>query len=111
MKKSNIWAVSSIFIVFVWIGLLITATPIISFAKPIELKYAILEGSQAARTKHGHVVWADMINKATKGKVKATLFPGGSLAGARQVYDACVNGIIDILYLAIPHYPGQPQSA
>jgi TRAP-type C4-dicarboxylate transport system substrate-binding protein len=108
MKKSKKLVLSGLFVLVVFTGTILFTSPVFaSAAKPIELKYAILEGSQSARTKYGHEVWADMINKATKGKVKATIFPGASLAGARQVYDACVNGIVDILYLAIPHYPGR----
>ena len=107
MKRSSLWNVSSIFIVFVWIGLLITATPVISFAKPIELKFAVLESAQSARSKHGHDAWAAMVNKAGKGRVKVIPFHSGALAGARQVYDACINGIVDIVYAAVPHYAGR----
>ncbi len=109
MKRSKIHAKSSFILIFVWIGLMITATPLISLAqdKPIELKFAVLESAQSARSKYGHDVWADMVNKAGKGKVKVIPFHSGSLAGSRQVYDACVNGIVDIVYMAIPHYPGR----
>ncbi|MBW1768557.1 MAG: hypothetical protein JRJ65_16120 [Deltaproteobacteria bacterium] len=65
MNRSKIWATSSFILIFVWIGLMITATPVISSAKdkPIELKFAVLESAQAARSKYGHDVWADMVNK------------------------------------------------
>jgi len=109
MNRSKIWATSSFILIFVWIGLMITTTPLISFAKdkPIELKLAVNESAQAARSKYGHNVWADMVNQAGKGKVKVIPFHSGSLAGSREVYDACINGIVDIAYMAIPHYPGR----
>jgi TRAP-type C4-dicarboxylate transport system substrate-binding protein len=42
------------------------------------------------------VEWANEIEKQTQGKVKITLFPGGSLTKAEQVYDGVVSGISDI---------------
>jgi TRAP-type C4-dicarboxylate transport system substrate-binding protein len=48
-----------------------------------------------------------MVEKATNGKVKLTLFPSGSLAAPRQEFDATVNGIVDIGYMPLPYYPGR----
>ena len=40
--------------------------------------------------------WADEIAKRTNGRVKITIFPGGSLTQAPQCYEGVVNGISDL---------------
>ena len=40
--------------------------------------------------------WAEEIEQATDGKVKITVFPGGTLTKANQCYDGVVKGISDI---------------
>ncbi|MBN2326047.1 MAG: TRAP transporter substrate-binding protein [Candidatus Omnitrophica bacterium] len=40
--------------------------------------------------------WAKEIEKRSQGRVKITVFPGGSLSKAPQVYEGVVNGISDI---------------
>ncbi|MGC9328018.1 MAG: TRAP transporter substrate-binding protein [Candidatus Hinthialibacter sp.] len=40
--------------------------------------------------------WAKEIEERSQGRVKITIFPGGSLSKAPQVYDGVVNGISDI---------------
>jgi TRAP-type C4-dicarboxylate transport system substrate-binding protein len=40
--------------------------------------------------------WADEITKRTSGKVKITIYPGGTLTKAPQCYEGVVNGVSDI---------------
>jgi TRAP-type C4-dicarboxylate transport system substrate-binding protein len=40
--------------------------------------------------------WGDEIEKRTEGRVKITLFPGGTLTPAAAIYDGVVKGISDI---------------
>jgi len=40
--------------------------------------------------------WAQEIEKRTEGRIKITLFPGGTLTNATQCYDGVVKGISDI---------------
>ncbi|MBW2065684.1 MAG: TRAP transporter substrate-binding protein [Deltaproteobacteria bacterium] len=109
MRRSKLCR--SIILSFTYLVAAITllTIPRYSMAKDrvIELKYAVLESAQSARTVYGHAPWAKMLEKATGGRVKVTVFPSASLAGARQVYDATINGLVDIAYVAIPHYPGR----
>ena len=108
MKKTIIWTIGGIFFISIWAALIFSASPTMaSSAKPIELKYSVTEGAQSARYKYGHAIWAQMVEKATNGKVKVTLFPSGSLAAPRQEFDATVNGIVDIGYMPLPYYPGR----
>lgn len=80
--------------------------------KPIELKMSYQHGTKGGKHIRGHKPWSEMIEKATNGKVKITLYPSDSLAKANENYDATVDGIVDIGWIAIPQYPGRfPLSA
>ncbi len=63
--------------------------------KPIELTYSIFFPAP-----HKHTLlageWAKEVEKRTKGRVKITLFPGGTLTPAPTCYDGVVKGISDI---------------
>ena len=64
-------------------------------AKPVELSYSIFFPAT-----HKHTVlageWVNEIYKRTSGRVKITLFPGGTLTPAPTCYDGVVKGISDI---------------
>lgn len=63
--------------------------------KPIELKYSIFFPAP-----HKHSVlateWGKEIEKRTKGKVRVSMFYGGTLTPADKCYDGVVKGISDI---------------
>lgn len=50
--------------------------------------------------------WAQEINKRTNGKVEITLYPGGTLTKAPQVYEGVVNGVSDIGMSCFAYTPG-----
>jgi TRAP-type C4-dicarboxylate transport system substrate-binding protein len=64
-------------------------------AKPTEFSYSIFFPAT-----HKHTVlageWAKEVEKRTEGRVKITLFPGGTLTPAPTCYDGVVKGISDI---------------
>jgi TRAP-type C4-dicarboxylate transport system substrate-binding protein len=64
-------------------------------AKPAEFSYSIFFPAT-----HKHTVlageWAKEVEKRTGGRVKITLFPGGTLTPAPTCYDGVVKGISDI---------------
>jgi TRAP-type C4-dicarboxylate transport system substrate-binding protein len=64
-------------------------------AKPAEFSYSIFFPAT-----HKHTVlageWAREVEKRTGGKVKITIFPGGTLTPAPTCYDGVVKGISDI---------------
>jgi TRAP-type C4-dicarboxylate transport system substrate-binding protein len=63
--------------------------------KPIELSYSIFFPAPHKMTILAHG-WAKEIGKKTSGRVKITLFPGGTLTPADKCYDGVVKGISDI---------------
>ena len=101
---------SDLFIVFFAIASLLWGDGFLSSAeakeKPITLTYAFFApagtfpGKQMAH-------WAAEIEKRTDGLVKIQKFPGGTLLGARDMYDGILHGVADI-GLGSPSYdPGR----
>jgi len=79
----------------------ITSLVIAGCAKPapekaIELSFATPVPETGGKHRHGHGPWAERVEEATNGKVKMVIFPGSSLAGSKDMYDAVVGGITDI---------------
>jgi len=64
-------------------------------AKPIELSYSIFFPPTHIQCKTG-VAWAKEVEARTDGRVKITVYPGGSLTKAPQCYEGVVNGVSDI---------------
>ena len=91
----NIWKWSFVTFVLVCIGFACAITPVTVQAKPIELTYSIFFPAPAPQTKVA-MDWAKEIEKRTKGRVKITIFPGGTLTAADKCYDGVVKGISDI---------------
>lgn len=63
--------------------------------QPIELSYSIFFPPTHIQCITADE-WAKEIEKRSEGKVKISLYPGGSLSQAPQVYEGVVNGISDI---------------
>ena len=52
-----------------------------------------------ANTHHVHKAieaWAQEVNQATDGRVKITIYPGGALSTAAQLYDTAATGVADM---------------
>ncbi|MBW1893946.1 MAG: TRAP transporter substrate-binding protein [Deltaproteobacteria bacterium] len=64
-------------------------------AETINLNYSIFFPATHGQCKAG-TTWAKEVEKRTDGKVKITVFPGGTLTKANQCYDGVVKGISDI---------------
>lgn len=69
--------------------------PAIAQNKPVELTYSIFFPAPHRNTVLAEE-WAKEIGKRTQGRVKITVFPGGTLTPADKCYDGVVKGISDI---------------
>ena len=110
MKTSKRLAAAGIMTLIFFFGVLALMTvPAVSMAadKPIELKMSTEHGTRGGKHINGHVPWAKSVEKATKGKVKVTIYPANSLSKGRERVDATIDGIIDIGWLALPHFPNR----
>jgi len=79
-------------------------TPVQS-GKTVELRLA----HAWANTHLMHIViqkWADDINAATEGRVKITIYPGGALSTAAQLYDTAATGAADMAWMLHGYTPG-----
>jgi TRAP-type C4-dicarboxylate transport system substrate-binding protein len=69
--------------------------PVMAQTKPIELSYSIFFPAPHKNTVLAGE-WAKEIDMRTQGRVKITIFPGGTLTPADKCYDGVVKGISDI---------------
>ncbi len=91
MKRKVLLAV--LCAMFSWV--LVHPTDLWAQAKPIELTYSIFFPAPHKNTVLA-TQWAEEINKRTNGRVKITMFPGGTLTPADKCYDGVVKGLSDI---------------
>jgi TRAP-type C4-dicarboxylate transport system substrate-binding protein len=57
----------------------------------------------------GIMPWTELVAKESGGDLKIQVFPGGTLANARQVYDRVINGVVELGYNAFAdtdQFPG-----
>jgi len=82
------------------------AAPLAVRAADINLTYAFFAPAGTFPAKQmAH--WAEQVAKRTNGKVAVKTFPGGTLLGARDMYDGVTKGVADI-GLGSPSYdPGR----
>ena len=83
-----------------------TASTAASAASPVELKLA----HAWATTHHVHVIldqWVKDVEQATKGRVKITIYPGGALSTAVQLYDTVRTGVADLAWFLQGYTPGK----
>ncbi len=51
--------------------------------------------------------WKGEVEKRTKGKVKVNTYPGGTLLGAKDIFDGVIAGTADIGNFAMSYQPGR----
>ena len=103
--KKNCFVLLSVFVIAVM--MFCTASTAASApAKPVELKL----GHAWATTHHVHVIldqWTKDVEKATNGRVKITIYPGGTLSTAVQLYDSVRTGVVDLAWFLQGYTPGK----
>ena len=97
------WKVPALALAFV--GLLAGVTA--AQDKPIELKFASWVGIA-----HGHhtgvlVPWTKMIEDKSGGRLKVTIYPGGTLGKPADHADLVLNGIADMGFISPGYTPGR----
>jgi TRAP-type C4-dicarboxylate transport system substrate-binding protein len=73
--------------------------------KAIELSYSIFFPPTHIRCVTAEA-WAREVEKRTDGRVKITVYPGGTLSAAPQCYEGVVNGISDLGMGCFAYTPG-----
>ena len=77
-----------------------------SAQKPIELSYSVFQPAAHKATLFLSE-WAKEIEKRTNGRVKITVFPGGTLTPADKCYQGVITGISDIGYSVLGYTRGR----
>ena len=110
MHKKNVLPIHVfIFVVFSLSIISLVSSP--GFAEsqdnPIELRLAHIAPPMSHGVKFGYEPWAKSIEEATKGKVKVTIYPGGSLFKPREAISAVETGIADIVAFPLGYFAGR----
>ena len=104
MKKEKLLiATGSFMLIFLIATLVLVSGPGLASAQenPIELKMSGEVGPEAGFYIRGYKPWAEMIEEATQGRVKVTIYPNQSLAPLPEIYDATIQGTADIAWLPL----------
>lgn len=74
--------------------------------KPIELRFTCHSPALGVKVQDGFVPWARKVEEATDGRVKITMYAGGTIAGPREVLEAVRTGLADIGDVDPGFFPG-----
>jgi TRAP-type C4-dicarboxylate transport system substrate-binding protein len=100
------WKVTSLFICLSIVGFSFFISSAYGQTKPVELNYSVFFPAP-----HKNAVlaaeWAKEIEKRTDGRVKITVFFGGTLTPADKCYDGVVKGISDIGFSVLAYTRGK----
>jgi len=77
-----------------------------SAPQPVELSYSIFFPASHLQAKTAEA-WAKEVERRSDGRVKITMYPGGTLTKAPQCYEGVVNGISDIGMSAFAYTRGR----
>lgn len=75
-------------------------------AKAIELSYSVFFPSTHIQAQTADA-WAKEVEKRTQGRVKITVYPGGTLTPGKQCYEGVINGVSDIGMSCFAYTPGR----
>lgn len=91
--KLNRWMIVAALITLS--AVVLSSSPAPAQTKPIEMTYSMHFVASHQMAVFGRK-WADEVEKRTNGRIKITMFPGGSLIPSPQAYDGVIKGIADI---------------
>ncbi len=103
MKKDYLFRATGILLISLF--LIVGISPAAK-AATIKLSYAFFAPSRsfpAAQMER----WAKEVEKRTHGKVKVNTYPGGTLLGAKNMFDGVISGVADIGCSCPPYLPGR----
>jgi TRAP-type C4-dicarboxylate transport system substrate-binding protein len=63
--------------------------------KPIELSYSVFFPPSHIQSKTAEE-WAKAVEARSEGRIKITIYPGGTLTKAPQCYEGVINGLSDL---------------
>lgn len=72
-----------------------------------ELSFATYWSAKSPSFKKKYKVILDEIETKSNGRIKFNVFAGGALGGARELYDACATGKVDVVNTGTGHTAGR----
>ena len=100
MEKQNSIVLRSVLclILLVFVTMAVAGRASAAPSDVIKLKYGHHNKPLSFAQKYAQAPWVKEIEKATRGKVEITVYPGATLFKPRDAYDACVTGITDMAW-------------
>jgi TRAP-type transport system periplasmic protein len=95
----------SLMFLFLYLALVLTIMPNLLNAAEITLTYANFPPASTFPCVQMER-WKEEVEKRTQGKVAVQTFPGGTLLGAKNMYDGVMQGQSDIGNLCMSYQPG-----
>lgn len=93
-------------VMFVVVAFCVSSAPVQAQQKELKLRYSNMYPPPHPFTKMMEE-WAKEIDTKTEGRVKITLYSGGTLTPATQTYDSTVKGIADLGTALLAYSPGR----
>lgn len=103
MRKNSFLRLTGLLLAVLFIGSLL---PVSSMAAPIKLSYANFTPAPTFPAVQMER-WKEEVEKRTGGKVVINTFPGGTLLGAKNMFDGVIAGQADIGCLCMAYQPGR----
>jgi TRAP-type C4-dicarboxylate transport system substrate-binding protein len=98
------WKMASLFLFLCVVGVSFVIQPSYAQKEPIELTFTTSEPALPADLISVYTIssqWGKEIEKRTNGRVKVTVFTGGTLASGGQCYDSVAKGLCDVGYCVL----------
>jgi len=104
MKKVYLFIVS--LVIMLMVGVFFSSNTVAAADETINLKLAHWAPPAHSITKYVILPWCKDVEKRTNGRVKITVYGGGSLGSAPDHYDLALKGTADISFIAPSFTPG-----
>jgi TRAP-type C4-dicarboxylate transport system substrate-binding protein len=88
------------------VAFMVMVFPFKAYGEEIKLRYSVIWPQMHPLTKL-MVGWGKDVEKATRGRIKTTMFASNTLAPPMQAYDATAKGIVDVCGNLLAYSPGR----
>jgi TRAP-type C4-dicarboxylate transport system substrate-binding protein len=102
MRKTNL----AIYFMIAWLMIFFPASALLAAEKKINIKMAAVMPPQAPNWDGAYALPKKLIEMATNGRAKVTIYPSQTLVPVRDFYRATQEGINDVTWVWAPAVPG-----
>ncbi|GAG07092.1 unnamed protein product, partial [marine sediment metagenome] len=96
MEKKRFFVPTLFVCLILFLVAVLLTTPRALADTPTKLKVSIAYPARHPMTVKAFGVWAKRLEERTNGRLKVTVFPGGTLSKIKENYDATIAGVCDV---------------